>query len=168
LLATNLNLTNYKAKSEVTKMVNLILYGTESSPPVRAVLLTLRALQLEHEFRPLDMQAGDHLKPEMLRKNPQHTVPMLEDGESCIWDSHAIIAYLVNKYAGVLVHQVGGNGMGVPKDSSVVVQYRHRVLGVLLKEILLQMLTRLEIDLLVFVVQIQGLESQFDGPHTGT
>ncbi|XP_016957920.2 glutathione S-transferase 1 [Drosophila biarmipes] len=80
-------------------MVNPILYGTESSPPVRAVLLTLRALQLEHEFRPLDMQAGDHLKPEMLRKNPQHTVPMLEDGESCIWDSHAIIGYLVNKYA---------------------------------------------------------------------
>jgi len=123
-------------------MVNLILYGTESSPPVRAVLLTLRALQLEHEFRPLDMQAGDHLKPEMLRKNPQHTVPMLEDGESCIWDSHTIIAYLVNKYS-VLVHQVGGDGVRVPEDSSVVVQYRHRVLGVLLKKILLKMLTRL-------------------------
>ncbi|KAH8272924.1 hypothetical protein KR018_010978 [Drosophila ironensis] len=80
-------------------MVNLILYGTESSPPVRAVLLTLRALKLEHQFRQLDMQAGEHLEPEMLRKNPQHTVPMLEDeGGVCIWDSHAIIAYLVNKY----------------------------------------------------------------------
>ncbi|KAH8331514.1 hypothetical protein KR074_004991 [Drosophila pseudoananassae] len=81
-------------------MVNLILYGTESSPPVRAVLLTLRALKLEHQFRQLDMQAGEHLEPEMLRKNPQHTVPMLEDeGEVYIWDSHAIIGYLVNKYA---------------------------------------------------------------------
>ncbi|EDW36390.1 GL16704 [Drosophila persimilis] len=80
-------------------MVHLVLYGTETSPPVRAVLLTLRALELEHEFRRLDMQAGEHLEPELLRKNPQHTVPMLEDGEACIWDSHAIIGYLVNKYA---------------------------------------------------------------------
>ncbi|SPP75878.1 glutathione S-transferase 1 [Drosophila guanche] len=80
-------------------MANLVLYGTETSPPVRAVLLTLRELQLEHEFRRLDMQAGEHLEPELLRKNPQHTVPMLEDGEACIWDSHAIIGYLVNKYA---------------------------------------------------------------------
>ncbi|XP_030558340.1 glutathione S-transferase 1 [Drosophila novamexicana] len=77
----------------------LILFGTELSPPVRAVLLTLRALELEHEFRQLDLLAGEHLEADFVRKNPQHTVPLLEDGEAYIWDSHAIIGYLVQKYA---------------------------------------------------------------------
>lgn len=31
--------------------------------------------------------------------NPQHTVPTLVDEDQSIWDSHAICAYLVDKYA---------------------------------------------------------------------
>ncbi|EDW85745.1 uncharacterized protein Dwil_GK23233 [Drosophila willistoni] len=77
----------------------LILYGTETSPPVRAVLLTLRAMQLDYTFHQLDMQSGEHLDPAYLQKNPQHTIPMLEDdGGKYIWDSHAICGYLVNQY----------------------------------------------------------------------
>jgi len=38
------------------------------------------------------------LSEEFVKKNPQHTIPLLEDGEACIWDSHAIICYLVSKY----------------------------------------------------------------------
>lgn len=34
-----------------------------------------------------------------LQLNPQHTIPTLTDGDYVVWDSHAIIAYLVNKYA---------------------------------------------------------------------
>lgn len=30
--------------------------------------------------------------------NPEHTVPTLVDGDFAIWDSHAICAYLVDKY----------------------------------------------------------------------
>ncbi|EDW91636.1 glutathione S-transferase 1 [Drosophila yakuba] len=80
-------------------MVKLTLYGLDPSPPVRAVKLTLAALNLTYEYVNVDIVARAQLSPEYLEKNPQHTVPTLEDDGHFIWDSHAIIAYLVTKYA---------------------------------------------------------------------
>jgi len=77
----------------------LVLYGMDISPPVRACKLTLRALNLDYEYKEMDLLAGDHFKDAFLKKNPQHTVPLLEDNGALIWDSHAIVCYLVDKYA---------------------------------------------------------------------
>ncbi|XP_017038701.1 glutathione S-transferase 1-like [Drosophila ficusphila] len=79
-------------------MSKLILYGTEASPPVRAVKLTLAALAVPYEYVKINTLAKETLSPEFLKKNPQHTVPTLEDNGHFIWDSHAISAYLVSKY----------------------------------------------------------------------
>lgn len=46
----------------------------------------------------MDTFAGEHLKPEIIKLNPQHTVPILDDNGSILTDGHAIIKYLVNKY----------------------------------------------------------------------
>ncbi|EDW36392.1 GL17769 [Drosophila persimilis] len=80
-------------------MSDIVLYGMDISPPVRACLLTLRALGLAFEYKEVNLFAGEHRSPEFLQKNPQHTVPLLDDGGALIWDSHAIVCYLVDKYA---------------------------------------------------------------------
>ncbi|KAF7267257.1 glutathione S-transferase 1-like [Rhynchophorus ferrugineus] len=75
------------------------LYGVLPSPPVRAVLLCAKALGIEVEFVNVSLVDGEHLKEDFLKKNPQHTVPVIEDEDGFILsDSHAIMAYLVTKY----------------------------------------------------------------------
>lgn len=80
-------------------MGKLVLYGVEASPPVRACKLTLDALGLQYEYRLVNLLAGEHKTKEFSLKNPQHTVPVLEDDGKFIWESHAICAYLVRRYA---------------------------------------------------------------------
>uniref|UniRef100_A0A1A9WI28 Glutathione S-transferase 1-like n=1 Tax=Glossina brevipalpis TaxID=37001 RepID=A0A1A9WI28_9MUSC len=91
-----------------TNMGKLILYGLDASPPVRACLMTLKALDIPFEYKIVDLLNKEHLREEYIAKNPQHTVPTLEDDGNFIWDSHAIMAYLVSKY--------GKDDVFYPKD----------------------------------------------------
>ncbi|KAJ8954082.1 hypothetical protein NQ318_004387 [Aromia moschata] len=86
-----------EVKQGVTKMV-IKLYGVDPSIGVRSVLLTLKALGLEYELIEVNVLQGDQLKPEFLKLNPLHTVPTIEDDDFVLWESYAIIAYLVGKY----------------------------------------------------------------------
>jgi len=75
------------------------VYSIRASPPVRAVFMCAKALGLKVEEIFVNLLEGEHLKEDFLKKNPQHTVPVLEDDDGFILsDSHAIMAYLVNKY----------------------------------------------------------------------
>ncbi|XP_016984947.1 glutathione S-transferase 1 [Drosophila rhopaloa] len=106
-------------------MSKLILYGLEASPPVRTAKLTLAALEVPYEFVEVNTLAKENLSENFLKKNPQHTVPTLEDDGHFIWDSHAISAYLVSKY--------GKNDSLYPKDllqRAVVDQRLHFESGV--------------------------------------
>lgn len=75
-----------------------ILYGMYLSPPVRSVLLVAKAIGLDLDFREVNVLSQENKKPEYLEKNPQHTVPLLDDDGKIIWDSHAIATYLIEKY----------------------------------------------------------------------
>ncbi|XP_017038679.1 glutathione S-transferase 1 [Drosophila ficusphila] len=80
-------------------MGKISLYGLDASPPTRACLLTLKALDLPFEYVFVNLFEKENFSEEYSKKNPQHTVPLLQDDDACIWDSHAIMAYLVEKYA---------------------------------------------------------------------
>ncbi|EDW64633.1 glutathione S-transferase 1 [Drosophila virilis] len=80
-------------------MSKIVLYGIIMSPPVRACLLTLKALELPFEYKEIKLAEGETRTPEYLKKNPQGTVPLLDDNGVLVWDSHAICMYLCDKYA---------------------------------------------------------------------
>lgn len=58
----------------------------------------LEELNLPYEFVLLDLQAGEHRKPEYLAINPMGKVPAIVDDDFQIWESGAILLYLANKY----------------------------------------------------------------------
>ncbi|KAF7265326.1 hypothetical protein GWI33_021309 [Rhynchophorus ferrugineus] len=74
------------------------LYMSEISPSCRAVLMTARILGLTLKVKKMDLSKQEQFSPNFLKINPQHTIPTLCDNGFIIWDSHAIIAFLVGKY----------------------------------------------------------------------
>ncbi|KAL1378559.1 hypothetical protein pipiens_003958 [Culex pipiens pipiens] len=77
----------------------ITLYYTPISPPARAVVLLIRELGLNVEFKPVDVMAGGTRTEEFLQMNPEHTIPTLDDNGFHLWESRAILTYLVDKYA---------------------------------------------------------------------
>lgn len=76
------------------------LYFRPGSAPCRAVLMTAKAIGVEFDkMITINTRAGEQLKPEYLRINPQHTIPTLVDKDFSLWESRAIMVYLVEKYA---------------------------------------------------------------------
>ncbi|CAH1169700.1 unnamed protein product [Phaedon cochleariae] len=74
------------------------LYMVPASPPVRAVNMCAKAIGLDLNPIKVGLLSGEQFKPEYLKINPQHTVPLLDDNGFILADSHAIMSYLVSKY----------------------------------------------------------------------
>ncbi|MEM8752753.1 MAG: glutathione S-transferase [Pseudomonadota bacterium] len=54
---------------------------------------------IAHDAVFVDLAAGAHKTPEFLAMNPNGQVPVLEDGDTVVSDSNAILVYLARKYA---------------------------------------------------------------------
>ena len=75
----------------------IIVYGTEYSGHAHRVVLLLRMLEIPFRFVPTPAEV--RRSPEFLRLNPLGQIPVLQDGETLIADSNAILVYLARRYA---------------------------------------------------------------------
>ncbi|XP_058791252.1 glutathione S-transferase 1-like [Phymastichus coffea] len=75
------------------------LYYVPGSSPCRAVRLVAAAVGVELNLKLTDLMAKEHLKPEFIKMNPQHTLPTLDDNGFYLWESRAICTYLIDKYS---------------------------------------------------------------------
>jgi len=77
------------------------LYMVPQSPPCRSPFLLARRIGLQVNPILVDLRKGEHKEPKFMAINPEHTVPTIVDHETglTLWDSHAIMCYLVDKYA---------------------------------------------------------------------
>ena len=73
------------------------LYHHPISGHAHRVRLFLGFLSLEHELVEVDLVKGAHKSPEFLKLNPLGQVPVLQDGDTVITDSNAIMVYLAKK-----------------------------------------------------------------------
>jgi glutathione S-transferase len=53
---------------------------------------------VECEIVPVDLTRSEHRRSEYLALNPNGRVPLLTDGNLILWESHAILAYLGEKF----------------------------------------------------------------------
>ncbi|KAL5277830.1 GstD1.2 family protein [Megaselia abdita] len=83
-------------------------YYMSASAPCRSVMMTAKAVGVDLNLKNLNLMAGEHMKPEFLAINPQHTIPTLVDDGFALWESRSILTYLVDKY--------GRNDTLYPKD----------------------------------------------------
>jgi len=75
------------------------LYYMLESPPCRTVLMVAKHLNIELNLKNVDLDKGEHLKEEFVKLNPCHCVPTIVDNGFVLWESRAIVTYLINTYS---------------------------------------------------------------------
>ncbi|KRT80357.1 Glutathione S-transferase [Oryctes borbonicus] len=83
-------------------------YYLPGSAPCRGVLLAAKAVGVDLNLKYTDLMKGEHLTPEFIKLNPQHTIPTINDNGFSLWESRAIMTYLADQY--------GKNDAIYPKD----------------------------------------------------
>ncbi|SRR5260221_9545684 len=79
-------------------MSDVEVYWGSGSQPSWRVLLALEVKGVKYASHLISFSAGDHKKPDFLRMNPRHRVPVLKDGDFVLNESIAILAYLDRKF----------------------------------------------------------------------
>lgn len=77
----------------------LKVWGRRSAMNVQKVMWLIGELDLPHEHIPAGGNFGRLDEPAFLVLNPHGLVPVIQDGDVAVWESHAILRYLAAKYA---------------------------------------------------------------------
>ncbi len=82
-------------------MSKLIIHGAFNTRTSRVTWMALE-LGLDFDHNPIHYSDGSTRTPEFLAINPNGTLPAIQDGDLCLWESLAINLYLANKHGGDL------------------------------------------------------------------
>ncbi|XP_047106674.1 glutathione S-transferase 1-1-like [Schistocerca piceifrons] len=80
-------------------MAPIILYDYDDSPPCTLVRIVARLVGVELKKVKLNDVKKELATTEMTQKNPQRTIPTLDDNGLILTESRAIAMYLISKYA---------------------------------------------------------------------
>lgn len=78
----------------------LLLYKRDASPPSCAVMMIADILGLKLDYKEPDLLKLEHKSDEFRKINPIGTIPVLQDDDFVLSQSHSIIKYLLSKYGG--------------------------------------------------------------------
>jgi glutathione S-transferase len=82
------------------KQSKITIWGRDTSANVHKILWLCHAMNIEYDRIDLGGPFGGNRQPEYLAKNPNGLVPTIEDGSVILWESNAILRYLVNSRGG--------------------------------------------------------------------
>ncbi|CAK9160768.1 unnamed protein product [Ilex paraguariensis] len=75
------------------------VYGPVMAACPQRVMVCLVEMGVDFELIHVDLESGEHKRPEFLLRQPFGQVPAIEDGEFRLFESRAIIRYYAAKYA---------------------------------------------------------------------
>src|SRR3954453_14830466 len=76
----------------------LTIWGRKSSFTLQNAMWLVGELRLAHRHIEVGGQFGGLDAPEFRAMNPHGKVPVLDDGGTVVWESHAILRYLAARY----------------------------------------------------------------------
>jgi len=94
---------------------NVKLFGTPFSTCSQRVLLTANELGITLDLNVVDLSKGEHKQPAHMARQPFGKVPALQDGSFELYESRAMVHYLVRKY--------GASSGLIPTDVETLARY---------------------------------------------
>src|SRR6202048_290318 len=85
-------------RGEMGAAPDLTLWGVGTSRTIRPHW-AMHELGLSYTTKPIGPRTGETKTDEYTRLNPRQKVPLLQDGDFCIGESAAIVAYLSRMYS---------------------------------------------------------------------
>ncbi|PSN32396.1 hypothetical protein C0J52_20859 [Blattella germanica] len=74
-------------------------YYMDDSGPCQIIMMLADTLGIKLNKKVIDLWKLENEKPEYVKMNPQHCIPTINDNGFILWESRAILGYLVDQYA---------------------------------------------------------------------
>ncbi|CAG5082790.1 Oidioi.mRNA.OKI2018_I69.PAR.g10208.t1.cds [Oikopleura dioica] len=121
----------------VSASKSVTLYVNQLSPFARTAIMVAKTCDVEVNYHEIDLMKGEQNEDWYLKINPNHTVPVLVDGDTVLTETVDISKYLIDNYG--KHKEMNPSGEQAEKIKEVVA-YAYETLGPIGKKIVLPVL----------------------------